>query len=312
MSLDFQSEDLRLFERIATLGSLSQVAREHNVAVSQVTRALARLEKSLRVRLFHRSTHGLSLTDEGDQVRAFARRLLDTANELESDLTGKLAGPAGWVRLGCSAMLAQTVVAPALPGLYKRHPALQMEIMADDRVVDMAREGLDLALRTGQPQNEGLVAQPLGHMRRYLYAAPAYLREYGVPEHPQDLASHRLITSSNASGYLNQWHFLVDKRKPWSLVAQGHTRADSTALTLVLALQGLGIARILDVAARPLVESGQLLPVLQAYANEEVLPIYAVMLQERHRLPKIRACVDYWRDVIGGLNAAPTPRFVAP
>lgn len=302
MSLDYQSDDMRLFERIAVLGSLSQAARERNVAVSQVTRALARLETALRVRLFHRSTHGLSLTDEGDQVLAFAKHMRDQADVLESELSGKLAGPAGWVRLGCSAMLAQTVVAPALAGLYERHPALQIEVMADDRIVDIAREGLDLALRTGMPQNELLVAQRLGYMRRNLYASPAYLQAHGVPDHPKALAAHRLITSSHVSGYLNQWHFLLDDQKPWTMAAQGHTRADSTALTLALAVQGLGVARILDVAARPLVKGGQLVPVLMAYSNEEVFPIYAVMLQERHRLPKIRACVAYWREVIGNLN----------
>ena len=114
-------DDTALFVRIVELGTLSAAARERDVPVSQVTRALARLEAQCGVRLLHRNTHGLSLTDEGDTFLAHARRLLDTANELRSELSGKLAGPSGWVRTSVSTITAQTVIVPSLPSLYERH-----------------------------------------------------------------------------------------------------------------------------------------------------------------------------------------------
>ena len=100
--MQLQLDDIALFTRIAQLGTLSAAARERNVPVSQVTRALTRLEAACGVRLLHRTTHGLSLTDEGDTFLGYARRLLDTTAELDSELTGKISGPSGWVRVSVS------------------------------------------------------------------------------------------------------------------------------------------------------------------------------------------------------------------
>jgi DNA-binding transcriptional LysR family regulator len=129
--MTIQLDDMALFTRIVELGTLSAAARERNVPVSQVTRALARLEAACGARLLHRSTHGLSLTDEGDAVLAHGRRLLITAAELQGELSGKVSGPAGWVRISVSPVLAQAVIAPSLPTLYRRHPQLHVDIAAD-------------------------------------------------------------------------------------------------------------------------------------------------------------------------------------
>ena len=158
MDLNLNLDDVRLFIRVVELGTLSAAARERDVPVSQVTRALARLEARCGVRLLHRSTHGLSLTDEGDLFQSAARRMLETAEVLHSELTGKLAGPSGWVRVSVSSVIAQALIAPSLPSLYERHPQLHLDILADDRVVDMAREGVDIAIRTGSPASDTLVA----------------------------------------------------------------------------------------------------------------------------------------------------------
>ena len=155
--MQLQLDDVALFARITELGTLSAVARERNVPVSQVTRALARLEADCGVRLLHRTTHGLSLTDEGDTFLAHARRLLDTRDELASELSGKLAGPGGWVRISASPLVAQVVIAPGLSGLYRRYPQLQLDINADDRLADMARDGIDIAIRSGSPDRKSVV-----------------------------------------------------------------------------------------------------------------------------------------------------------
>jgi DNA-binding transcriptional LysR family regulator len=290
--MQLQLDDVALFARIAELGTLSAAARERDVPVSQVTRSLARLETVCGVRLLHRSTHGLSLTDEGDTFLAYGRRLLDTTAELDSELSGKISGPSGWVRISVSPLLAECVVAPSLCGLYQRHPKLQLDISADDRMADMAREGIDIAIRSGTPHSDTVVARQIGEHGRTLYAAPAYLAAFGTPTHPDDLKRHRLIASS-ASPTLNRWT-LADTSGPPALQVTGHTRTDNTALLLALVLQGVGIARINDMYGVPLVREGRLVPVLQNYFSSPPIPIYAVMLQERHRLPKIRACIDYW------------------
>jgi DNA-binding transcriptional LysR family regulator len=312
-------DDAALFVRVAELGTLSAAARERNEPVSQISRAIARMEMALGARLLHRTTHGLSLTDEGDTFLAHGKRLLDTAAELESELTGKLAGPSGWVRVSVSPILAQTLVVPGLRGLYALYPQLQIDVCADDRAVDLARDGIDVAIRGGVDISDTLVARQIGAHGRSLYASPAYLREFGVPQHPDDLASHRLIANS-ASPSLNRWPFKKTgahdmksttiaahkKKRPGNdvdiLQVKGHTRADNTSIVMSLALEGVGIARLNDLLVHPLVLRGQLEPVLADYSAAERIPIYAVMLKERHRLPKVRACIDYWAASFAKIN----------
>ncbi len=283
--------DTALFVRIVELGTLSAAARERQVPVSQVTRALARLEAQCGARLLHRSTHGLSLTDEGDTFLAHARRLLDVEAELTSALSGKLAGPSGWVRMSVSTITAQALIVPALPSLYERHPQLHVELSADDRIVDMAREGIDIAIRTGTPASDTLVARRISQLTRRLYASPGYVRRHGLPSHPDELAAHRLIGNSGIASH-NQWR-LGQGRDRREITVRGQTRSDNTAVVLSLVQHGLGIGRIVDIVAGPLAAAGELVPVLPDWMDEAPVPVYAVMLQERHRLPKIRACIDH-------------------
>jgi DNA-binding transcriptional LysR family regulator len=292
--MKLQLDDVELFVRIASLGTLSAAARERGMAVSQATRALARLEAQCGTRLMHRTTHGLSLTDEGDAFLGQARRLLDITSEIEAELTGKQAGPSGWVRVSVSAVLAQALIAPSLDGLYRRHPALRLDVSAEDRVVDMSREGIDVAIRTGTPQRDTLVARAIGELTRGLYAAPSYLARHGLPRSIDELAQHRLVTNSTTPA-LNEWEY---RRGRGSAVfeAIGHTRVDNTAASVALVQCGAGIGRIVDIVARPLVASGALVPVLPELFVSAPVPMYAVMLRERHRLPKVRACIDYWAE----------------
>ncbi|MDB5929446.1 MAG: LysR family transcriptional regulator [Polaromonas sp.] len=297
--MQLQLDDIALFTRIAELGTLSAAARERDVPVSQVTRSLARLEAGCGVRLLHRSTHGLSLTDEGDTFLAYGRRLLDSTAELAAEINGKQSSPSGWVRVSVSALLAECLVAPSLGGLYRRFPQLHLDINADDRLADMARDGIDIAIRTGTPRNDTLVARQIGTHGRTLYAAPNYLAAFGTPTTPEDLHQHRLIANS-ASPALNRWA-LREGANAQALQVGGHTRTDSSALHLSLVLHGVGIAQLNELMAQPLVRAGRLVPLLQGQFSDERIPIYAVMLQTRQRLPKIRACIDYWAEWLAGM-----------
>jgi DNA-binding transcriptional LysR family regulator len=300
-------EDAALFLRIAELGTLSAAANERNEPVSQISRAVVRMEKSLGVRLLHRTTHGLSLTDEGDTFLVHARRMLDTAAELEADLSGRLAAPAGWVRVAVSPIFAQMVIVPSLRSLYKKFPKLQVDIAADDRAVDLSRDGIDVAIRAGVAVNENLVARKIGEHGRKLYATPQYLREFGTPKHPDDLSEHRLIANS-ASQTLNRWHLTSTKKqraeKDSVTTVKGHTRADNTSIVLALAMEGAGIARLNELLVAPLVAEGKLVRVLPKFDTEERISVYAVMLPERHRLPKVRACIDHWEGSFTALAKA--------
>jgi len=290
-------DDFALFARVAELRNLSAVARERDVPPSQVSRALARIEQLCGARLVHRTTHGLSLSDEGENLAAHGVQLLAVAQELEAALDERRGDPSGLVRMATSPVLAQHLL-PALAPLLDRHPRLRVEVAAADRLVDMAREGIDVAIRTGEPVAEGLVARPIGEHSRALYAAPSYLQRHGTPQHPDDLSQHRLIANS-ANPMLNRWPFMVDGQARELKVA-GTLRSDNTAVVLAMALAGLGIARLNRVIVAPHVAQGSLVPLLQAHVVVLAHPIYAVMLPDRQRLPKVRVCVDQLADWFAG------------
>lgn len=291
---DLNFDDMHLFARVADLGTLSAVARERDVPVSQVSRALSRIEKACNARLIHRSTHGLTPTAEGDIFLQCCRRMVATLDELEGEFAQQSQQATGWVRVAASTLVAEYLLVPSLESLHQHHPKLRVELQVEDRLVDMAQSGVDIAIRTGEPALDTVVARRIGVLGRRLYAAPAYLKTHSTPAHPDALHSHQLITNS-AVPALNHWPFII-KGQPTVVIAEGCWRSDSTSMTAKLALQGLGIARMATLVAEPLVQCGRLVPVLATCVDEQPSPMYAVTLSSRHRLPKIKACIDHWAE----------------
>ena len=299
---DLAFDDLKLFARVAALGTLSALARERDVPVSQISRALSRIEKICGARLIHRSTHGLSLTAEGETFLGYCQRLTVTLEELEGEFAHQAGVARGRVRVAASTVIAQYQLLPSLPGLSQRHPLLRIELEVSDRLVDMAREGIDIAIRTSGALPDSMIARQIGSLGRALYAAPDYLARAGVPGHPDALHGHRLVTNSAAT-QLNHWAFVVDGQ-PFKLAAEGFWRCNDTGLAASMVLQGLGIGRLATVAAEPLVQQKRLVPVLAEFIDDQPVPVYAVIVSARQRLPKIKACIDYWAEWFGRARVA--------
>lgn len=295
-------DDLKLFARVAALGSLSAVARERDVPVSQISRTLARIEKACGARLVHRSTHGLSLSAEGETFLAYSQRISGTLDELQGEFAQQAGEASGVVRVACSSLIAEYLLLPSLAELNRRHPNLRVDLQVSDQMADMAREGIDIALRTGINLPETQVARALGQLDRALYAAPAYVAQAGLPQHPQELGRHRLIVNT-AAPHLNHWPFVVDGR-PLLWPAEGYWRVNDTGQAVNMVLQGLGIGRLATLAAARLVQQGLLVPVLPTLVDHKPLPLYAVTASARQRLPKIRACIGFWAEWIGQHEAA--------
>lgn len=289
---DLTFDHLLLFTRVAASGSLSAVARERDVPVSQVSRALARIEKTCGARLVHRSTHALALTAEGEIFLGYCQRITGSLEELEGEFASTTHGVTGLVRVAASSVIAQYQILPSLKGLSEMHPQLRIELEVSDRMADLAREGIDIAIRTGKQLPETMIARQIGELGRALYAAPSYLTAAGTPAHPDDLAQHRLIANCVAS-YFNDWPFVVEG-KPIKLAVQGFWRCNDSSIATTMALEGLGIARIATLVALPLVAQKRLVPVLAEFVEPMAVPIFAATASRRQRLPKIRACIDYW------------------
>ena len=294
---DLQFDDMHLFARVAEMGTLSAVARERDVPVSQVSRSLSRIEKACGARLIHRTTHGLSLTAEGQTFRDYCRRITESLDELEGEFATKAREVRGVVRVAVSAVIAQYQLVPSLASLAERHPALRVELDVSDRLADMARDGIDIAIRTMSTLPETVVARQVGTLGRALYAAPSYVEKAGLPLDPQQLNEHRLISNSHVT-FLNQWPFQV-KRKPFTFPAEGHWRTNDTNMAATMVLQGLGIGRLTTLVGEVLVRQGRLVRVLEKFVDLGPVPVYAVTLPSRQRLPKIKACIDHWVDWFG-------------
>ena len=297
---NLQFDEMALFARVAELGSLSAVARERDVPVSQVSRTLSRLEAACGARLMNRSTHGLSLTDEGRTFLDYSRRALDTIEELEGAFAERAGEPSGVVRVAASTVVAQYRLVPSLPGLAQRHPRLQVELEVGDRLLDMARDGIDISIRTSNALPDTVVARQIGTLGRALYASPAYARARGLPRAPEELAAHTLVTNT-AVTMLNEWPFRVDG-EAWTYPAQGQWRANDTNMAATMVLEGLGIGRLATLVGDALLAQGRLVAVLPEFVDLRPVPVYAVTAGTRHRLPKIKACLDYWAEWFGGLG----------
>ncbi|MBN9411870.1 MAG: LysR family transcriptional regulator [Burkholderiales bacterium] len=297
-------DDLQLFTRVAECGSLSVVAREREAPVSRISRALNRIEAACGVRLLHRSTHGLSLTPEGETFLDYCQRMAGTYADLETEFTGRAHEVGGLVRVAVSPSMAHYLIVPSLAGLSERHPRLQVDIQAEDRLVDMVREGVDIAIRTGSVQDDSVVARRIGVHTRRLYATPEYLRRFGTPRHPDELEGHRLITNS-AALHLNRWPWIIDGvavERPM----RGLYRAASTGVMMSMVLEGLGICRCNDLVTRPLQAQGLLVPVLESFTDPQEFPVYAVMPPQRDRLPRVRACLAWWTEYFGKMESPAT------
>jgi DNA-binding transcriptional LysR family regulator len=294
---ELQFADMQLFARVADLGTLSAVARERDVPVSQVSRTLARIEKACGARLIHRSTHGLSLTPEGNGFLGYCRRTVATLDEMEGEFATSAAEVTGLVRVTASTVVAHYVILPTLHALGARHPRLRVQLEVGDRLVDMARDGIDIAIRTQPHLPDHVVARQIGTLGRALYAAPSYVAEHGLPKNPEELCQHRLVTNS-AVPVLNAWPFVV-RGKRSVFPAEGHWRSNDTNTAAAMVLQGLGIGRLATLVGDALVREGRLVPVLARCVDPGPVPVHAVTASGRHRLPKIRACIEHWASEFG-------------
>ncbi len=232
--------------------------------------------------------------------------MLETLDELEGEFSGSATEVSGLLRVTASTVLAQHQLVPRdSAAACAASRALRVELVVGDQMLDLARDGIDIAVRTASAENplpDAAVARRIGTLKRALYAAPSYLAAAGLPQRPEDLSMHRLVTNGLVTP-LNRWPFMVE-RKPQMIVAEGHWRTNDTNLAATMVLQGLGIGRLATLVGDPLVRQKLLVPVLTEFvdARSEV-PVFAITARQRHRLPKIRACIDYWAEWLGTASA---------
>jgi DNA-binding transcriptional LysR family regulator len=297
--------DSRLLAGIGVLsavvesGSFIRAGEALGLTPSGVSRAVARLETRVGVRLFDRTPRAVTLTDEGRRFHAQVRPLLTGLEDAASEAAGAVSSVGGRLRVNLDPWFARLVLVPRLPGFLEKHPALSIEIMVRDTLGDLVAEGFDATVRFGEPEPSGLVARKLLETRILTCAAPAYLARHGTPEHPRDLECHEcLMFRDPLTGRPFDWEFRRGNEVV-SIKARGRLVVNDLATKLAACAAGNGIAQTIELGLAPLLESGMLVQVLPDWA-EERFPLYAYY-PSRHLPPaKVRAFLDFVVESVAG------------
>ncbi|PTU78429.1 LysR family transcriptional regulator [Pseudomonas indoloxydans] len=267
--------DLQLFVRTAETGSLSAAARLLDVSPAVASAALKRLEQQLQVRLLARSTRSLRLTPEGELYLVHARLALQSLEEGRQQLVGSQEGICGVLQLSAPSDLGRNTLLPWLDAFQDEHPQLQLRLLLADRVADLFREPVDIALRYGAPEDSSLVALPVAaENRRVLCASPSYLARHGSPRSVEELHQHNCLLYMLHGRAYDRWRFQDGKREVLMNVA-GDRVCDDADVTRRWAVAGRGVVykSWLDVAED--VREGRLQVLLPNWLGEPT-PLYLV------------------------------------
>jgi DNA-binding transcriptional LysR family regulator len=290
-------QELAVLVAVIDHGSLAAASRRLRQSPPAVTRALAALEDRVGVRLIERTTRRLSATEAG---RVFAGRARALLNEYDSAVAGLSEAPLrGMLRVTAPLQFGRRHVAPLVIGFLAAFSEMQVELVLNNRNLDLIEHGLDVALRIGPLEDSALRARRVGEVRRILVASPAYLATRGTPKKPADLAVHDTIFETTREEPL-EWRFGPRKRttvvrlSPRFLVNDAETR-------FVAARAGQGIARVLSYQVSEDLEAGSLVRLLPAF-EPAPLPVHLVALGGGHKAPKVKAFLDYAAASLAGLR----------
>ncbi|HET8728488.1 MAG TPA: LysR family transcriptional regulator [Alphaproteobacteria bacterium] len=278
------------FVRIAELGSLSAAARADGVPKSSVSKQLAALEGHLGARLLNRTTRGLSLTEVGRAYLERCRVILDVVEEAEALTTSLHAEPRGMLRVNAPVSFGFLHLAPAVPEFIARHSGVEVDLVMNDRRVDLIEEGFDLAVRIGPLADSSMIARRLGAYRMVVCGSPDYLARRGEPAVPEELTTgHACLCYAGDGG--DGWRFLTPGGERVVRV-RGPLRANNGDALRAAALGGLGLTQLPTFLVADDLANGALVAVLTGY-EPDPLPVHALYPPGRHLSGKVRAFVDF-------------------
>lgn len=273
-------------------GSLRAAGEQLGITTSGVGKAISRLESRLGVRLLNRTTRSLRPTAEGAALYPRARRLLAELAEMEAEVSKARAQPNGRMRVDLPPALGRLRVLPALPKFLEQWPDLHLQVDLRDRIADLADEGIDAAVRTGEVQGSGLAVRRVGVARFVTCAAPSYLQRSGAPRRPEDLLRHNCLRfAPSQSGLPREWRFgrgTAARRLP----VQGNLVLNHTEGLADAAIHGNGVVQVLDFVVADAIRDGQLRPILTEWDSAD-LPISLVCPLGPHRSANVRAFGDF-------------------
>ncbi|MFG1462139.1 LysR family transcriptional regulator [Xanthobacter sp. DSM 24535] len=284
---------MQAFVTVVEAGSFSAAARRIGVGQPAISKTIAQLEERLQVRLLVRSTHSLAPTDAGVRFYERARAAIREAEEAELEARGAGAGLSGRLRVSAATTFARLLIVPRLPQFLARHPDIEIDVLLDDRVIDLVSEGVDLSLRMGELTDSAAIARRIASGRRSVLATPAYLARAGTPLVPADLATHEAIVYSQLGA---SWTFCRQGTEA-SVAVRGRVRLSAAEGIRAAVLADMGLTVNSDWMFAPELESGAVRRVLEDWELPPV-DLWAVFPTGRLASAKARAFADYVESIL--------------
>lgn len=282
-------DSMGVFVAVAEAESFAKAGRKLGMSPPAVTRAVSALEERLGVRLLTRTTRVVRLTEAGIRFLDDSRRIMAEVEEAEESATGISATPRGQVHVTVPVLFGKMFVTPIILEYLDRYPAVNVNALFLDRVINLVEEGIDIAIRIGALPDSSLRAAKVGSVRQVVVATPRYLQRHGTPAHPNDLKSHRIVSALGLSASPD-WKF-YSNGKPISVRVAPRMTVTTNESAIEAIREGWGMTRLLSYQAAPLLKNGKLKTVLNAF-EPPALPIHVVHLDGRRPTAKVRAFVD--------------------
>ena len=283
---------LRALRRVVELGSFTAAADALGISHTIVSRQVRQLEEHLGAQLLNRTTRRFALTDAGRDYYESIREVLDLLDDADRNAGRHQAEPTGTLRVNAPMAFGTIEVAQWLPGFLARHPGLKVDLVCNDRMVDLIEDGFDVALRLARSLPDStLVARRLAASQVLLVASPDYLRKHGAPATPADLAQHNCLVYT-AAARASEWILVGPDGTEHAVAVRGTLQANTNIALRAAAVAGVGVANAAAFIVREELERGTLVEVLPGY-RPKPRELYALYPQSRHLSPKVRAFVDY-------------------
>ncbi|MBN3816660.1 LysR family transcriptional regulator [Paraburkholderia sp. Se-20369] len=291
---------MRIFARVAHLGSFTKAAEQLQLPRPTVSNAVQYLEKHLKIRLLQRTTRRVALTAEGTAYYERCVRLLADLDDAETLFEDAGASPRGVIRVDLPERFALHEVIPALPAFHARYPDLRVVISTTDSFVDLVADGIDCAVRVGALSDTSLVARRIGELAQVNCASPGYLAHHGTPRSPDDLPEHVAVGYfSNRTGREFDWEYAdMDTGEMHAVKMRSIVSVNSSQAYLACCFAGLGMIQAPRYGLDAPLADGSLVEVLPEW-NAAPLPVSVVFPHGRHLAPRVRIFVDWLADTLG-------------
>jgi DNA-binding transcriptional LysR family regulator len=283
--------ELDIFLRVTEAASFSAAARSLDCAPSTISKVIQRLENRLGVRMFHRTSRVLKLTQEGELFLAGAQRVVTALEDAEQSLGSYKAQATGVLRVNSTPAFARYHLAPIMAEFCERNPMLKVEFVLTVTPPDIFEQQIDVSIQSGHIADSTLVAKRVTSTRWIMCAGPAYLKRAGVPRTVDDLARHNCLNFMPGS-FRSHWPVKAGG-KTETLEMQGNISANNGDMLRALACAGMGIARLADHHVGAEIAAGKLVPVLQEFQLELPEPVFAVYGSKRNLSPRVKVFLDY-------------------